>query len=39
MQTYNEIIKSLEEVFTKLDALYIEKQHKNGEVKWVIQKT
>ena len=26
MQTYNEIIKSLEEVFTKLDALYIEKQ-------------
>ena len=26
MQTYNEIIKSLEEVFTKFDALYIEKQ-------------
>jgi len=26
MQTYNEIIKSLEEVFTKFDALYTEKQ-------------
>jgi len=26
MQTYNEIIKSLEEVFTKFDAIYTEKQ-------------
>jgi hypothetical protein len=26
MQTYNEMIKSLAEVFTKFDALYTEKQ-------------